>query len=140
MREPKHKQIGSSVFSVMPLGAAKARSLSVKVARMVGPGMQGDWTLDAEGMVKIVGAIMMNANEDEVNALVAILAESTMIEVVAGSGAKVPFLTVMDTHLAGAIDEQMQWIAFAMEVHLGPLVAWLKGVMPGASAAQEKAK
>ncbi len=117
----------------MPLGAAASRSLSVKIAHMVGPGMQGGWAFNESGMVAIVGAVMMHASEAEVEALVALLADSTQIDVVAGSGKRVLLQSVMELHFAGAMDEQMQWLAFALMVHLGPLVAWLKSLMDAAA-------
>lgn len=128
MRETQSKQIGASTYYVAPLAATPARHLAAKMMRIAGSGGSG---ISLTGLnkldviVALIGAIMATASEAEIDAIAEILCTSTMVDP-ASSGKKIALVDVMETHFAGALEEQVQWMAYAAQVHIGPLAEWLK--------------
>lgn len=147
MREPELKEIDGVTYVVTPLGASKGIALTLRLGRVLGPtlaeltklaGQKAD-TVRGRGLDilgKAAAELLERATEAELRAIYQPLAEETRVRREDGKAPKLS--EVFDVHFAGRLDSFARWLAFALEVNVGPLAAMLGSArqLPGGDGAK----
>jgi len=147
MREPESRDIEGVTYVVTPLPSSKGIALTLRLGRILGPtlaevtSLAGASEADVKGRgLAIIGraaeGLLARATETELRAVWEPLAENTRVDI---GGKRPTLLSVFEVHFAGRLDLFARWLAFALEVNLGPLGAMLASAKPlpvgGASGA-----
>lgn len=138
MRDAEEKVIDGVTYIVTPLGARDGINLTLRLGRILGPTLTelaqlaGQPAEAAKGKgLEVLGraasGLLERATEAELRAVYEPLAKCTRLD----NGDKKPLLAdIFDVHFAGRLDAFAQWLAFALEVNLGPLAGMLGSVRP----------
>jgi len=147
MREPESRDIEGVTYVVTPLPSSKGIALTLRLGRILGPTLaevtklagQSDEDVKGRGLAIIGRAaegLLERATDTELRLVWEPLAENTRVDL---GGKRPTLLSVFEVHFAGRLDLFARWLAFALEVNLGPLGAMLASAKPlpagGASGA-----
>ena len=139
MREPESRDIEGTSYEVTPLQSSKGIALTLRLGRILGPTLaevtklagQSDEDVKGRGLAIIGRAaegLLERATETELRLVWEPLAESTRVNL--GNGKRPTLLSIFEVHFAGRLDLFARWLAFALEVNLGPLGAMLASAKP----------
>ena len=138
MREPESRDIEGVTYVVTPIPSSKGIALTLRLGRILGPTLaevtklagQSDEDVKGRGLAIIGRAaegLLERATETELRLVWEPLAENTRVDL---GGKRPTLLSVFEVHFAGRLDLFARWLAFALEVNLGPLGAMLGNVKP----------
>lgn len=135
MREPESKEIEGCTYIVTPLPTSKGIALTMRLGKILGPTLDGAAKLTDQSAgvakeqglaLKAIAEFLSRATEADLKAVHQPLAECTRLDL--GGSEKPRLSDVFDVHFAGRLDLYARWLAFALEVNLGPLGAMLGSV------------
>lgn len=118
------RRIGEYTYHVIPLPAGQSLRLGIRAAKIVAPLIGGVSTLaEAKGAL---GHALVDAIESLDDSLITYLIETLTPTTQVEHGAKkFPLDKVYDEHFRGRLVDNLEWMKFALELNLGPLVARL---------------
>lgn len=128
MREPDVRDIDGVTYEVRPLPTSQGLKMMTRLTKVLGTGVVAIAS-DAQSLGRAVPELLGAVDED---ALAKICAEFGAASCVHLSPSQKPQLTgdFFEQHFAGRYHALALWLRFCLEVNFGPLVEWLRVVMP----------
>lgn len=131
MIQTQEREIDGHRYQVTQLGATQGRKLLTRLAKALGPalaalvaGSPSDPKAAApaasrENVGAAIKALAENLREEDLEAVIAALADRTMVQTDPTTDAWVPLKGVFDAHFAGRYAAMFGWVAFGLEVNFG---------------------
>jgi hypothetical protein len=133
--ETRERRIGDHTYRVTQFGAKQGRAMLVRLVKLGGPGVgsfvggvgRGDAMESALalGVGDALHDLAGRLNEAEIASMMDEFAKFTVL--VQSADVELRLSDILDDHFAGAYDEMLQWVRFALEVNFASFFVGTKG-------------
>ena len=117
--QSKTKTIGEYEYIVTPLPSEESTEVLRRLSGVLGNGV-AKLAGDSDGIAAIGGLFGSITKEDK-DYLLSVFVKQTWVK---QGDRKLPLETCFNEHFRGSMDEQMQWVAFCMELNFRSFFSW----------------